>query len=216
MEEHRKNSPKKRSKLESTSDEETSNNFQSDELLVTYETQAPERRLQPTIATSKEHTVVASCSSTIQMIRVGIHVMKNCRYFSPIPPNFHDKPTAPDRMREVAESDLLTPRERVPVEINPEEKLSMTVINKCPECYKIMTMNVTTHLRGRPNMSTRVVFKVVSSCKEPWCEELFALNSMWDVPVRADNFRNTQEDLELETTKELLHACPKCLSTSTK
>ena len=104
----------------------------------------------------------------------------------------------------------------VPVVINPKEKLSMIIINKCPECYKIATTNVTIHLRGRPNMSTRVVFKVVYSCKEPWCEEFFALNSMWEVPVRADNFRNTREDLEPATTKGLLHTCPKCLSTSTK
>lgn len=213
MEEHHQNSPKKRHKLKLKSDEKISNNYEIDQLVVSYESQAPERRLQPTIATSEEHTDASSSSSSTQ-ISAGKPIRKRRHSSSPTPPNFNDKPTAP-HVHEVS-SDPLKPGDRTPVEFNPGERLSMGVINKCPECSRTATTNVTTHLRDPPNMSTTAAFKVVYSCKEPWCEELFALNSMWDVSVRAEDFRKLREDLEPETTKGLLHSCPKCLSTSTK
>lgn len=145
-------------------------------MVVTCETQAPERRPQTPIATSDEHTNVASSSSFSTQISVAKLIRKRRHSSSPIPPKLNDQPTE-THVREVS-SDPLKPGDRIPVEFNPEERLSMGVINKCPKCSRITTTNVTTQLQDPLTMSTRAAFKVVYSCNEPWCEELFALHSM--------------------------------------
>lgn len=101
----------------------------------------------------------------------------------------------------------------------PEGKASVAVINKCPGCSETAIRHFTTLLDHRHHLNGKsVAFKAVYRCTHAQCKKEFALNPMWDVPVRPDDFplQLAAQSLEPDHTKELLHSCPKCYSTSTE
>jgi hypothetical protein len=177
--------------------------------------QAMEQR-QRTNATKKMYIRMDDSSSIIKSI-ISRKTIRKRRPYSLCLSNNSNRLVADSVRDSVLET--TTAVEQVTEEI-PEEKVSVGVINKCRGCSETVILHFETRLDHQHYHLNRkaVAFKAVYGCTNAQCKKEFALNPMWDVSVRPDDFplQVKAQYLEPDHTKGLLHSCPKCYSTSTK